>query len=426
MTETIRDENRDKLQGFIVTDKPELSNTSDKIKHIKENLSWSWKKLSEKIYINLQENSLPKDEEEKEICTFSERFKKAVERSAKSCKLSHDQDSTYSMETYWHAICQLEEVRPFVTAQEIIANHNEKEARRQEYAEYHKEIDEFNLKLIQKYGSHYAKELYNYILNNSDHILHNGLDEFISDVEEWKFPFLQTWLGNYFYYVNDDGIPKIRDAKEWYEKAHKQGDKIAQYQLGRIHEYEKEYQNSELAFKFYSKSAEQGFTPALIKVALCHYHGYGTPKDYEAFFHDVKKAADLNEPLGVVLCAIAFEKGLGINKNIKKSMEYYAKFHDKYGEIESILNYNITFKLAIFYKKNQEHEKAEKYFRLGMKLLAENMELLWNESMFDELLPIVDTSPEQISEILAFHHKDNVYKTSELQHFLYALFNTNH
>lgn len=141
-----------------------------------------------------------------------------------------------------------------------------------------------------------------------------------------------------------------------------QGNKVDQYNLGvayeqGIHGIE---QNTSQSKYWYEKSAKQGFEPAQIALADVLYFD---EKNYkEALYWYEKQATD---SYSLYKCAVIYDEGLGIPKNLAKAKEYFIKSAD-YGDV------NAQFIVAANYLEGydgfpQSIELSYKYANMAYK-----------------------------------------------------------
>lgn len=79
-----------------------------------------------------------------------------------------------------------------------------------------------------------------------------------------------------------DGIgiePNIGKAIEWYRKAARQGNSVAQYQLGMIYsDSDNRYRDHDEAYYWMKNAAENGYVLAQYRLGIRYEHGIGTKK----------------------------------------------------------------------------------------------------------------------------------------------------
>lgn len=114
------------------------------------------------------------------------------------------------------------------------------------------------------------------------------------------------------------------EAKEWYEKAVKQGDTDAMINLGNM------YQNGDGVPQDYAKAKELLETAANKGVAMAQYnmgimyeYGKGIPKNYTKAIEWYKKAANQGDGDSYNKLGIQYKYGKDVPKNDTKAKEYF-------------------------------------------------------------------------------------------------------
>lgn len=384
----------------------------EKIKQAKEKLNLSWEDIATKLFYELLDDShLSEQEETDEIAKFTDRFKKAVERPSKTCKLYGD--IKYTLEQYWEKWCEFNEKVKQID-DEIKYNHTQKQQildAQEDFELFNERSTERDIKFFTDFFEQHKQKSEE--LNQLFYI--DNLNNLIFIAQQENSPtFLKTWLGNYFLYVNDDGMPKIDEAKQWYEEASKQGDKIAQYQLGLIYEYNSKYKNENLAFKFYQDSANQQFGLALAKLAWCYYKGLGTIKNEDKFFEYAKQSADLEVDLGIAFCCFAYMQSLGTEPDMKKVNDFYEKYYkNPSGNIELLMEYSIGLK---FHRKISLNNVNLNDILVDI-LPKFNISIDDMKSDIDDFMSIIKSNiqinPNKIDELFKLEYEAVLYKYSD-------------
>lgn len=83
--------------------------------------------------------------------------------------------------------------------------------------------------------------------------------------------------------------------------------------------------NSEIAFQWMEKSADQGFAMAEQTLGVMYEAGIGTPKDYTKAMEYYKKAAEQNWGIAYYYIAMLYFNGLGVEPNFDTASEYMKK-----------------------------------------------------------------------------------------------------
>jgi len=110
-------------------------------------------------------------------------------------------------------------------------------------------------------------------------------------------------------------------AKFWLEKAAKQGDVVAQYNLGLIFHYglHNGQPNSGQALRWLSIAAEQGLNEAQYAVGEIYRTGYQVPKDAALSLHWLLKAAENENPSAQNTLAVLYYEGRDIAQDFEKA-----------------------------------------------------------------------------------------------------------
>ncbi|HID81457.1 MAG TPA: sel1 repeat family protein [Chromatiales bacterium] len=116
------------------------------------------------------------------------------------------------------------------------------------------------------------------------------------------------------------------EAAKWYEKAAKQGDSNAQYNLGVMYgNGEGVMQNSKSAAKWFEQAAKQGHSGAQILLGKQYYRGEGVPQDYKAAFRWYEKAATQGEEYAQFFIGTMYFEGNGVTQDYKLAAKWFEK-----------------------------------------------------------------------------------------------------
>ncbi|EFC38880.1 predicted protein [Naegleria gruberi] len=91
--------------------------------------------------------------------------------------------------------------------------------------------------------------------------------------------------------------------------------------------------DSEKAFEWFSKGAEQGCLESIHKVGYFYHHGLGVEQDYKKAMEWYLKAADRNLAKSQNNIGVLYRSGEGVAKDLSKSMEWYLKAAENGNEI---------------------------------------------------------------------------------------------
>ena len=117
----------------------------------------------------------------------------------------------------------------------------------------------------------------------------------------------------------------VSEMTNWLQKA-KEGDPIAQRNLGRAYDTEKDYKE---AVKWYREAADQGYAPAQSDLGLMYESGLGVEKDYKEAVVWYRKAATQGDARGQNNLGRVYEHGIGLDKDYKEAVEWYRKSADQ-------------------------------------------------------------------------------------------------
>src|SRR5439155_1324745 len=94
----------------------------------------------------------------------------------------------------------------------------------------------------------------------------------------------------------------LEKAIYWCDKAAKNGNKEAQYNLGQYYELGIGInQNETKAFELYEKSANQGYISAQFYLGYCYVNGIGTEVNKEKGFMLYNQAAGINDSIQFII-----------------------------------------------------------------------------------------------------------------------------
>ncbi|MBR6707562.1 MAG: sel1 repeat family protein [Clostridia bacterium] len=84
-------------------------------------------------------------------------------------------------------------------------------------------------------------------------------------------------------------------------------------------------QNYREAVRWYRYAANQGHTTAMVNLAEAYFYGKGVEKDAQAAFAFTLRAAEGNDPLGMLNAGKCLENGWGTEKNAAEAAKWYAR-----------------------------------------------------------------------------------------------------
>lgn len=169
-----------------------------------------------------------------------------------------------------------------------------------------------------------AGELY-YLGKNVDKDYYKAREYFEKAAKEGN-EHAESYLG-LFFEKGYGGEKDINKALYWYKKAALKGNIFAQYSLGFIYyEGEEVEQNLEYAFKWYKEAAEKGFAPAEYALSYLYKNAEGCEKNDIKAFYWLEEAADNDfEDAYYILGQSYLEGNSIIETNYKKAFFYLSK-----------------------------------------------------------------------------------------------------
>jgi TPR repeat protein len=156
-----------------------------------------------------------------------------------------------------------------------------------------------------------------------------------------------AWLGTFYYHGH--GVEQnYKNAMEWFNKAADLSHPSAQFNVGSmLHHGQGVPRNDLEALKWIQRSAENGFEPAKETTKRLEAYIENTKKlvfegfshlaknENEKGFEKFKALSDEDSDIGHVLVANAYEKGVGVPKDMKLARAYYEKAA-KFGQSDAI------------------------------------------------------------------------------------------
>lgn len=166
-------------------------------------------------------------------------------------------------------------------------------------------------------------------------------------------------------------------AFPWYLKAAEAGHASAQYEIGRIYQWDKPYKDKKKALYWYKKAADNNDSSAQYELAGMYRNGEGGKKDINSAIFWYKKAADSNKSdasFAQMKLGDMYYEGKDVHQDYAKAMSWYKKVSE---------NNNIAYwsdehaeaqdKIAEMYYYGQGVKKSyKKAFKWFMKAAEEN------------------------------------------------------
>ncbi|GES98825.1 kinase-like domain-containing protein [Rhizophagus clarus] len=154
--------------------------------------------------------------------------------------------------------------------------------------------------------------------------------------------------------INNYNGQNYKKAFYYFQKAAKNGNKLAQYNLGNCYKNGKGVeQNKRKAFKLYQKSAEQGYKDSQFELGYCYSEGIGTDINKTKAFELYKIAAKKEHIIAQCILGIIYESGECTKIDLEKAIYWYKKAAE---------NGHGAFKL---YLKSTEQGYLDAQFQLG-------------------------------------------------------------
>lgn len=147
-----------------------------------------------------------------------------------------------------------------------------------------------------------------------------------------------------------------RQAFELYLEAAKKGDSNAQYKVGTLHLYFKEYSKAAASFK---AASNQGHSDAQALLGRLYQDGQGVEKDYEKAYELYKKSSDQGSAQGQTLLGHMYRYGIFVNKDYDRALDLYTKAANQ-GYVNAINQIGFMY-ISRGYGM-QDHNEAEKWY----------------------------------------------------------------
>lgn len=134
------------------------------------------------------------------------------------------------------------------------------------------------------------------------------------------------WLIGKMYMEGVDLVQDYELAAKWLTKSAEQGYADAEYLLGLLYSAGDGVEQSDnLALEWYSKAAEQDLADAQFLIGIMFAKGEGVPQDYESSVSWLYKAAKQDYPPAQHQLAIMYATGRGVEKDIDIAREWFTK-----------------------------------------------------------------------------------------------------
>ncbi|NMP16414.1 tetratricopeptide repeat protein [Thalassotalea sp. Y01] len=113
------------------------------------------------------------------------------------------------------------------------------------------------------------------------------------------------------------------EAYRYFVKAGEQGNAIAQYQIGLLHD--SPWGDHEKAVKWYTKAANQGHTKAQFSLAYFYHRGRGGEVDYSLAFKWYTIGAEHGEAYCQYNLANFYKNGVGVKQDDNLAFKWYTR-----------------------------------------------------------------------------------------------------
>ncbi len=135
----------------------------------------------------------------------------------------------------------------------------------------------------------------------------------------------ESYLG-LFYEKGYGGEKDIDKALYWYKKAALKGNIFSQYSLGYLYyEGEKVEKNLDYSFKWYKEAAEKGFAPAQYALSYLYKNGEGCEQNTFKAYYWLEESADNDFEDAYYILGQSYLEGNSIDTNYKKAFFYLSK-----------------------------------------------------------------------------------------------------
>lgn len=136
----------------------------------------------------------------------------------------------------------------------------------------------------------------------------------------------QCHLG-FWYFEGKHGLEKnIAESNRWFLVAAKQGNAIAQFQIGLRYEIGSGVKKSaKEAARWYMKAASKNNVDALYRLGCCYYYGDGVRVDNHAAWRCFKKASELGDSWASYMLGRCYFCGHGVEEDEAEAVKCYQK-----------------------------------------------------------------------------------------------------
>lgn len=180
----------------------------------------------------------------------------------------------------------------------------------------------------------------------------------------------QDFLG-YQYEFGLGVLANKQEAIKWYTLSAEQGNADAQFDLAKLYEHDKDFEN---ANRWYKKAVRQEHPNAIFSLGYNYLYGHGLEQNYAKALELFKKSAEFDYPPAQNALGKFYQGGLIVEKDYKKAREYFEKAVEQ-DFAPAQVNLGLMYKRPIYYGMRNEHDvvysdkeanrKAVELFRLA-------------------------------------------------------------
>lgn len=150
--------------------------------------------------------------------------------------------------------------------------------------------------------------------------------------------------------VDDEYIEELKSRAE-------SGDGKADFELGlKYYHGEGVNQSYKEAFKYYMRSAEQGYEAAMCNIGLMYSRGYGVPQSYKEAAKWYGMAAEIDFPEALHNLGVLYCEGRGVQRDMDKAVELWYRAAVQGFELSQL-------NLGIMYLSEGNTEEAVKWLK---------------------------------------------------------------
>ncbi|MBQ3450201.1 MAG: sel1 repeat family protein [Synergistaceae bacterium] len=157
-----------------------------------------------------------------------------------------------------------------------------------------------------------------------------------------------------------EGLILEREDDEYIEELKSRsenGDGRADFELGqKYHHGDGVKQDYKEAFKYYMRSAEQGYDGAMCNIGLMYSRGYGVPQSYKEAAKWYGMAAEIDYPEALHNLGVLYCEGRGVPRDMDKAVELWYRASEKGFDLSQL-------NLGIMYLSEGNTDEAVKWLK---------------------------------------------------------------